>query len=32
MEGLSDDEDANTPAMVSWVVLSTRALLIVEVH
>ena len=28
MEGLSDDEDANTPAMVSWVVLSTRALLL----
>ena len=28
MEGLSDDEDANTPAMVNWVVLSTRALLL----
>ena len=26
--GLSDEEDANIPAMVSWVVLSTRALLL----
>ncbi len=28
MAGLGDDEDANTPAMVSWVVLSTRLLLL----
>lgn len=28
MDGLGDDEGANTPAMVSWVVLSTRVLLL----
>jgi hypothetical protein len=27
-EGFGDDEDAITPAMVSWVVLSTRVLLL----
>ena len=26
--GMGDDEDTNTPAMVSWVVLSTRVLLL----
>ena len=28
MEGCGDCEDTNTPAMVSWVVLSTRVLLL----